>query len=145
MTRHRMIRTAGAAGAFLALALCGSPGRAASPTVALAVADDAGSLALGRTIVQRNCGMCHATGREGLSPNPQAPLFRELHKRYDVEELAEALAEGILTGHPAMPQFRFEPREINSIIRYLKSIQTDQRAGVSPAPAPIEVDAPKGS
>jgi hypothetical protein len=30
-----------------------------------------------------------------------------------------------------MPEFRFEPSELNAIIRYLKSIQTDQRASVS--------------
>ena len=86
------------------------------------------SLALGRELVQRNCSMCHAIGRDGVSPNPQAPPFRELHNRYDVEDLAEALAEGIITGHPAMPEFRFEPYELNSIIHYLKSIQTNQKA-----------------
>ena len=42
--------------------------------------------------------------------------------------MAEALAEGILTGHPAMPEFRFEPTQINDIILYLKSIQTRQHA-----------------
>lgn len=63
-----------------------------------------------------------------MSPNAQAPVFRELHQRYKVDDLAEALAEGILTGHPGMPEFRFEPNEINSIIRYLKNIQTNQAA-----------------
>ena len=88
------------------------------------------SIARGHAIVQRNCGVCHAVGERGTSPNPQAPLFRELHRRYEVDMLAEALAEGILTGHPAMPQFEFPPRQINDIIAYLKSIQTrgDARA-----------------
>ena len=34
-----------------------------------------------------------------------APPFRDLPKRYPVENLAEALAEGIVTGHPARPRF----------------------------------------
>ena len=82
----------------------------------------------GRAIVQRNCAVCHATGPMGDSPIPEAPRFRELHKRYPVENLAEALAEGILTGHPMMPQFRFTPTEVSDIIAYLESIQTARHA-----------------
>ena len=82
------------------------------------------SFARGHAIVQRNCAFCHAVGARGDSPNAKAPRFRELHNRYPVEMLAEALAEGMLTGHPEMPEFRFNPREIDDIIAYLKSIQT---------------------
>jgi len=81
------------------------------------------SIALGRALAQRNCGMCHAIGRTGRSANPQAPPFRDLHERMDVEMLGEGLAQGILTGHPAMPEFRFEPHEVVGIVRYLRSIQ----------------------
>jgi mono/diheme cytochrome c family protein len=84
--------------------------------------------ARGRLLVERNCGMCHATGPSGPSREPQAPPFRELHERYDMEALGEALAEGILTAHPAMPEFRFQPDEVAAIIRYLKSIQAKTRA-----------------
>jgi cytochrome c len=38
-----------------------------------------------------------------------APPFRTLHERYPVEDLVEPLAEGIVTGHPTMPEFRFDP------------------------------------
>lgn len=82
------------------------------------------SIALGRALAQRNCGMCHAIGRTGRSANPQAPAFRDLHERMDVEMLGEGLAQGILTGHPAMPEFRFEPYEVVGIVRYLRSIQS---------------------
>lgn len=74
----------------------------------------------GRVLVQRNCGMCHAFGGMDQSRNPQAPPFRDLHQRYDVGDLGEALSEGILTGHPAMPEFRFNPAEVTAIIRYLR-------------------------
>jgi hypothetical protein len=32
-----------------------------------------------------------------------APPFRTLHERYPVENLEEPLAEGIISGHPSMP------------------------------------------
>jgi cytochrome c len=69
-----------------------------------------------------HCAGCHATGRVGESPLPIAPPFRTLHERYPVESLAEALAEGITTGHPTMPEFRLDPAQINDVIAYLKSL-----------------------
>jgi hypothetical protein len=58
-----------------------------------------------------------------------APPFRDLTKRYPVDNLAEALAEGIVTGHPAMPHFTFEPREIDALLRYISSLGSlDERA-----------------
>ena len=89
--------------------------------------------ARGQVLVQRYCAGCHAVGREGDSPNPASPPFRELNRRYHIDDLGEALAEGMLTGHPAMPEFRFPPEDIAAILRYLKSIQTRQEAAV-PAP-----------
>lgn len=84
----------------------------------------------GRRLVERNCAQCHAIGRNDTSASPGAPAFRDLSANYPVEDLAEALAEGILTGHPAMPEFRFEPDEINAIIKYLESIQARRQAQV---------------
>ena len=37
--------------------------------------------------------------------------------------LEEALAEGLVTGHPDMPEFQFEARDVGAIIAYLNSIQ----------------------
>jgi mono/diheme cytochrome c family protein len=102
--------------------------------VGAAAAD--GSLERGQALLQQNCAMCHAVGRSGDSPSPTAPRFRELHKRYPIENLGEALSEGLLTGHPQMPEFHFAPGEVDDIIAYLKSIQTEQRAHLgAPAPA----------
>jgi len=72
--------------------------------------------------------MCHAIGRGGDSPNPLAPPFRELGQRYAIDDLAEALNEGIITGHPQMPEFRFSPAEVNDLIAYLRSIQQREAA-----------------
>ena len=40
-----------------------------------------------------------------------------------VEDLAEALGEGIVTGHAAMPQFVFEPYQVGAIIAYLRTLE----------------------
>lgn len=76
----------------------------------------------GEAIAERLCSRCHAVKREGESPMGLAPPFRELPKRYPVEHLAEALAEGIVTGHPAMPRFTFTPREIDALLTYIASL-----------------------
>jgi cytochrome c len=77
----------------------------------------------GFTILDKNCSRCHAIGRTGSSPLKAAPPFRTLHTRYPVESLEESLAEGIITGHPAMPEFHFEPDQVGDIIAYLKSLE----------------------
>lgn len=62
------------------------------------------------------------------SPHAQAPPFRDIVKRYPVEDLEEALAEGIMSGHPDMPEFTFDPDEIGSIIAYLNSLKAQERS-----------------
>lgn len=87
-----------------------------------AAAQDGPDLAAGRAIVEANCAACHAIGRDDLSRHPDAPAFRTLHEKYPLENLEEALAEGIYTGHPDMPEFQSTPREIADIIAYLASL-----------------------
>jgi cytochrome c len=91
--------------------------------VSAAAAQDAATLRRGEALVNRNCSRCHATARTGQSTHPEAPLFRSLGKRYPIEALEEALGEGIISGHPDMPEFRFESNDVGAIIAYLKSIQ----------------------
>ena len=89
----------------------------------LAALGQEGRVQRGMTFAQTNCAQCHAIGRFGDSPIPEAPPFRTLHTRYPVEDLAEAFAEGITTGHPSMPQFQFDPAQINDLLAYLQSVQ----------------------
>lgn len=125
---------------FSASRLVGRPLAGLAIALAVAVAGGAAAaepgedVARGRDLVQRNCGVCHAVSVRDLSPNPAAPAFRDLNARYPVEDLAEALAEGILTGHPQMPEFSFPPDDVNAIIHYLESIQTRRGAGRPTAP-----------
>ncbi len=82
----------------------------------------------GFTFVKANCSKCHAIGMHGDSPLAVAPPFRTLHRRYPIEDLAESLGEGIVVGHPAMPQFRLDPAEVNDVIAYLKSLEKPSTA-----------------
>jgi len=77
----------------------------------------------GQALVRTNCSPCHAIGVTDNSPHPDAPAFRTLSERYPIEDLAEALAEGISTGHPDMPEFVASPDQINAIIAYIGSLQ----------------------
>ncbi|MGD9617579.1 MAG: cytochrome c [Alphaproteobacteria bacterium] len=93
---------------------------------ASAPAEDADKAAVerGRTFAEQNCGICHAIGSSGDSPLAKAPPFRTLHERYPVEHLTEALAEGIKTGHPEMPQFdELDTEQVDDLIAYLKSLE----------------------
>jgi mono/diheme cytochrome c family protein len=85
-----------------------------------------GDVARGRAFVKANCSSCHAVGRVGHSPYRPAPPLRTLNRKYDVEGLAEAFAEGIIVGHKGerqMPEFVLEPGEIDDLIAYLKSLK----------------------
>ncbi|MGH6925717.1 MAG: c-type cytochrome [Propylenella sp.] len=92
-------------------------------TAAPAAAQDPDAIAEGQSIAEEKCARCHAIGPEGESTLPIAPAFRTLSERYPIDDLQEALAEGIVSGHPAMPEFVFEPEEVAALIAYLKSIQ----------------------
>ena len=77
----------------------------------------------GEFLLTTHCARCHAVGRTGASPHPEAPPFRMLSRKYKIEGLAEALAEGLSTGHPDMPEFVFAAEDVGAIIDYLQSIQ----------------------
>jgi cytochrome c len=77
----------------------------------------------GKTFALNNCARCHSIDRVTPSPLKIAPAFRTLHLRYPVETLGEALAEGIVTGHPTMPAFQLDPDQINDLLSYLKTLE----------------------
>jgi cytochrome c len=77
----------------------------------------------GKTFVLTNCARCHSIDRVSPSPLKIAPPFRTLHLRYPIETLGEALAEGISTGHPTMPEFRLDLDQIHDLLSYLKTLE----------------------
>lgn len=84
----------------------------------------------GAEMAEALCSRCHAIGRTGESPVADAPLFRSLAARWPLSYLEEALAEGIMVGHPLveMPAFQFSPTEIAHLLAYLDSIQEGDAA-----------------
>jgi mono/diheme cytochrome c family protein len=77
----------------------------------------------GSLLARTYCARCHSIDKIGASPLAIAPAFRELHKRYPVESLEEGLGEGLVTGHPSMPEFRFAPDQIGDFIAFLKTLE----------------------
>ncbi len=109
---------------FLTLMLAGFLATGALvPGTARAGGGVAPNLEAGQTLAETRCAHCHAVGRTGASPVDVAPPFRHLGRKWPVGNLAEALAEGIVVGHPAMPTFSFSPPEIDDFLGWLQAIQ----------------------
>ena len=105
-----------AVGLVIALAAIGAaPVRATEATLAKR----------GEAIARINCGGCHAIGVRGESPNPKSPPFRTLSRKYPLDNLEEALAEGIVVGHEGveMPAFQLSAARIEALLAYLRTVQ----------------------
>lgn len=92
----------------------------ASIVAAQKIDDDV--IARGHDLLQANCSRCHAITMEDSSKHEEAPPFRVVVTRYPPVDLAESLAEGIISGHPDMPEFVFQPPEIEAILAYLDTL-----------------------
>jgi len=99
------------ASALLSLATAGAFG-----------SDGAGDADRGHDLAVARCGTCHAVEPRGRSPLRAAPPFRTLGRRYPVESLDEALAEGIVAGHPDMPSDPWEAADVADFIAYLERL-----------------------
>jgi len=85
-------------------------------------ASDGNVVAKGRQLIEANCARCHAIGMLDTSAHKDAPPFRVVVTRYPPQDLEESLAEGIVSGHPDMPEFVFQPADIQAIIAYLGTL-----------------------
>lgn len=95
-----------------AMMIAGSASAGGAPDI------DAGEL-----LAQQNCAQCHAVGRTGTSPFESAPPFRTFARKWPLENIEEALAEGIVVGHKAMPAFELTTEQIGDLIAYLETLQ----------------------
>jgi cytochrome c len=95
---------------ILSAAFFGAPSHASNPEQ-------------GKRLALTWCAKCHAIDKLSPSPLKIAPPFRELHERYPVDMLQEALAEGLVTGHPTMPEFRFDADQVGDFIAFLKTLE----------------------
>lgn len=110
------MRSFGLLGVFLASLVCACAGQPRP------IGQDA-SITRGAALAEQNCSSCHAVAGEDESGFPGAPPFRHLSHRYSIWNLEEALGEGIVVGHPAMPPFQFAPDELTDLLAYVESIQ----------------------
>ena len=117
MTRH----------AWLAL-LAAAAAAAAIPhgTVAQQSLDE--TQALGRRLVVQSCGVCHTGVQRGSA------LYGPALSQASLGGQADVLREVIANGTPRMPGFRhhFEPREIDAIVAYIKTVPAPQAAQTPP-------------
>jgi cytochrome c len=44
-------------------------------------------------------------------------------KSNPADSLSEALAEGLVTGHPDLPEFVFPPEDVGAIVSYLQTLE----------------------
>ena len=77
----------------------------------------------GLTFLQTNCAQCHSVDKVSESRLAIAPPFRALHLKYPIEDLRRPLSEGIIAGHPTMPQFRLDPDQLADVMAYLKMLE----------------------
>ena len=77
----------------------------------------------GRALATRMCSRCHAIGKSGPSSHSAAPTFRALSRRVDLDTFTDRLRQGLISGHPDMPTFRFTREDARAVAAYLRSIQ----------------------
>ncbi len=76
----------------------------------------------GKALAQKLCAKCHSIEKTGKSPEKLAPPFRTFAAKWPIEDLEEALAEGIVVGHDIMPEFELRPKQISSLLNYIASL-----------------------
>jgi cytochrome c len=77
----------------------------------------------GLTFVRVHCAQCHAIDKVSESPLAIAPPFRALHQKFPIESLRRRFAEGIMTTHPTMPQFRLDADQTSDVLAYIQTLQ----------------------
>jgi mono/diheme cytochrome c family protein len=77
----------------------------------------------GGALLEDHCASCHAVGKTGDSPRPTAPAFRTLSRSFDLAEFPQKLQNGLASGHPNMPEFKFSEDDARAVTAYLRSIQ----------------------
>jgi mono/diheme cytochrome c family protein len=77
---------------------------------------------LGRELAELNCASCHNIEVTGDSPFADAPPFRTIPMKYDPSQLEEAFVEGIVVGHPAMPEWEMTPEQAAALSAFIASL-----------------------
>lgn len=112
----------------LSLALICALAGAALPAASTpsAAADEV--VSRGGALARKLCAGCHAVGLTGPSKLEKAPPMRDLARRWKAEQIAEALAEGITTGHKEMPEFKLNPDELDAFLSWFDDLGVRAKA-----------------
>lgn len=129
MDRAMKSTAAGAALLIGAATACGpSAGQEDGASSSDGTASYSERLGQGLAMAETLCATCHAIGATGDSPHADAIPFRQFSWNYPIDDLAEPFAEGIMVGHPDMPEWQFEPNDIDALLTYIESIQEPRDA-----------------
>lgn len=85
-------------------------------------ANQDGDARQGQAIAEKYCAICHAIGTSGDSPKAKAIAFRDLHNLYPIDNLDEALGEGLVINHPDMPEITLTVAQIFDFKAFLKGL-----------------------
>jgi cytochrome c len=77
---------------------------------------------LGRELAGLNCAGCHNIEVTGDSPFEAAPPFRTIPSKYDPSQLEEAFVEGIVVGHPSMPEWEMTAEQAAALSAFIASL-----------------------
>ena len=91
--------------------------------VALPALAQPAAVARGQRLANAMCKQCHAIGKQGDSPNPAAPRFRDLTMEKPGRSLDEIFAGGLLVLHPGMPSWAMTDRDQSDLLAYLRTLQ----------------------
>lgn len=81
----------------------------------------------GYAVARSHCGQCHALEGPAPSPNPGAPGFADIGRRYDAGVLPARIRQVTREGHYAMPVRRLQAWQRNALAAYIAD--AGERAG----------------
>ncbi|MGE5539340.1 MAG: c-type cytochrome [Gemmatimonas sp.] len=87
--------------------------------------------ALGQRVYAQHCGVCHT------KPTITAPYYGPALSKDNVSAGTEVVREFVQQGTERMPGFRYslEPREIDAVVQYLKTVSPPAEAATPARPA----------
>ncbi|MBC08259.1 cytochrome c [Thalassospira sp.] len=92
--------------------------------------EEYGDVTSGQSIAEQTCLRCHTKFEGDPLPDPNvttAPALASFGQRWPLENLEEALAEGITVSHDnmTMPEFSFTPETIADLLSYMEQLTTE--------------------
>ncbi|PKR48863.1 c-type cytochrome [Thalassospira povalilytica] len=95
--------------------------------------EEHGDVTRGQSIAEQTCLRCHTKFDGDPTPDPavtDAPSLASFGLRWPLENLEEALAEGITVSHDnmTMPEFTLTPESIADLLVYMESLSQEARA-----------------